>query len=90
MIPCMKVSLIQYQNRQVLKNLHWHNILSPEEVPCIGDVNVDPELLNHMKDTNTPEYSDPIAPECMDDINMANNLEDTTVNIYNTFDDPTL
>ena len=36
------------------------------------------------EDTNTPEYSDPIVPEDLDDIN---DREDTTVNIYNTFDD---
>ena len=52
-----------------------HHMLSPEEVSCIGDANADPELLNHKEDTNTPDYSDPIVPECLDDINMANAMK---------------
>ena len=67
-----------------------HHILLPEEVSCIWDVNADPVLLNHEEDTNTPDYSDPILPECLHDSNMADDHEDKTVNIYNTFDDPTL
>ena len=67
-----------------------HHFVSTEVVSCIGDVNADPDLLDCRKDTNTPDYSDPIVPKCLDDSNMANDQEDTTVNIYNTFDDPTL
>ena len=65
--------------------------LLQEEASCIGDVNDDPELLNHEEDINVPKYSDPVVPGRLDDINiMATDQRDSTVNIYNTFDDPTL
>ena len=65
-------------------------LLLPEEASCIGDVNDDPELLNHDEDMNAPEYSDPVVPGHLDDINiMATDQRDPTVNIYDTFDDPT-
>ena len=62
-------------------------ILSPEKVPCIGDMSGDPDLLNHEEDTNTPGYSDPTIPGCLDDTDLAESPERTTVNIYNKFDD---
>ena len=66
-------------------------LLLPEEASHIGDVNDDPELLNHKVDMNVPEYSDPAVPGHLDDINiMATDQRDSTVNIYDTFDDPTL
>ena len=66
-------------------------LLLSEEASCIGDVNDDPELLNHDEDMNAPEYSDPVVPGFLDDINiMATDQRDSTVNIYDTFDDPTL
>jgi hypothetical protein len=62
------------------------HIALPEEVPCIGGVNAHPDFLTREEDTNTPGYSD---PGCLDNTNMANGQEDTTVNIYDTPDDPT-
>ena len=62
-----------------------------EGASCSGDVNDDPELLNHEEDMNAPKYSDPVVPGCLDDINiMATDQRDSTVNISDTFDDPTL
>ena len=66
-------------------------ILLPEEASCIGDVNDDPELLNYDEDMNAPKYNDPVVPGYLNDINiMAMDQRDSTVNIYDTFDDPTL
>ena len=46
---------------------------------CIGGANDDPELFNYEEDTNAPEYSDTLDSESMDDIKMAKDQSDTTV-----------
>ena len=61
-----------------------HHFVPPEEISCIGEVNADPDLLNHEEHTHAPDYSEPIVPECLDDSNMASDIVDTTMNIYNT------
>ena len=60
--------MVPEQINSTLNKMHHDNAF-PEEVSCIGDVNVHPDMLNLEEDTSTPGYSD---PDCLDDTNISN------------------
>ena len=66
--------VLKQTNSTLNKMYHDNNIAFPEEVSCIGDVNVHPDMLSLEEDNNTPGYSD---PDWLDDTNISNGQKDT-------------